>query len=1165
MTEHSPATHQYDDNRAPLLIREISVLRAPGIASPFTLRDLSPEITIVFGPNASGKSTTARAIQAVLWPHATALRGQHLAAEFELGDDDWRIEASAGNVQRTRNGDPAEAPLIAPLDDRGRYSLGLPDLLASENQPLAQAILNESSGGFDLPMVAESLGFSGSIPPRLDSARAVQAANAEINQVIAAKESTRTALGERSQLLAQRNEAVRAGQDIAAIDKAIEYRRNLSDEDEVKAEIDRYAPEVRNFTGDEPGEIDRSNREIEQYQQRLNDVLRQRDRWQQMVESTGLADVESPQDQLKALTTIRSQQDEIATILNDVERDFASAVSEQQSHQHRLADDLNDYQIAALDAHGIRELADIAATYENIRARRTARDEVEHWLGGVSAPENLPALQQGVEILQSRLQHRSAAEHHQQTGVARWVGIGGGILLAAAGAYLALDGEPLWWILAVVGVILAILAWRFTASDSPRIAATLEQQYGDLNLPQPAEWRGDSIREVLGQLREELKVALVEQEKADRWQDLEQERADLDKAHAENEKRREAAVAKYGVAPDLKEESLRLLADNLGRWQASDAVVRGLQGRREKLRKDNDTLQQRANAVTSELGYEAGDLGMQLDDLQRRIDSLQHAVAERDVIQKELDDVAQPQLERATAHRDGIYQRFNLEPGDTSGLQHLQEQRSSLLAARERLNQRKESTRVAWESLSLTPKWRDLDIDDLTAARDAAEAIANRLPEIESQLRELDQLERSEMRSRDLENAQATLATAQDALARDRERIAASVVGDLLLGTVQQQTRDAALPIVFHRARELFAIITRGKYELQFEAGPPPEFTSLDTSTGMTLSLDQLSSGTRVQLLMAIRLAFVENVEVGPRLPVILDETLGNSDEFRASAIIDAAIDICKHGRQVFYFTAQGEEVARWQHRVEAMPEEERPTIRVIELADVRRDAGFDRLPIPNLAVTEPSSIPSPADYDRETWAATLRVPAIDPWAPIGSVHLWHLIADQEVLHSLLSNDIVTFGQLESLERTNPVRLAQVHERIPDLLHGIHIRAGLLRDTTNMWRIGRARPMPIGALAEADMIDANDLSEMEALQQEADNDGGALMERLQTMDDPPLAEKPMDALELWLISEGYVAQGQAMGMDDIRTRLIELGSPAIRLGDLDARFIENTIAQASLW
>ena len=107
------------------------------------------------------------------------------------------------------------------------------------------------------------------------------------------------------------------------------------------------------------------------------------------------------------------------------------------------------------------------------------------------------------------------------------------------------------------------------------------------------------------------------------------------------------------------------------------------------------------------------------------------------------------------------------------------------------------------------------------------------------------------------------------------------------MAAIQQETRDASLPIVFHRARELFGIITRGRYDLQLDEGPPPAFTAQDTATGALLHLDQLSSGTRVQLLMAIRLAFVENVEAGPRLPVLFDETLGNSDELRAGASVD--------------------------------------------------------------------------------------------------------------------------------------------------------------------------------------------------------------------------------------------------------------------------------------
>ncbi len=1161
MTHHSPATHQ----RTPLVVQEISILRAPGIASPFTLNNLSPDITIVFGPNASGKSTTARALQMLLWPHASALRGHHIAARFALGDEQWSIEASAAGVRRTRDGEPAEAPVIAPLDDRSRYALALPDLLASENQPLAQAILNESSGGFDLPMVAESLGFSDSIPLRLESARRVQAAEATLQQAIQNADRTRTALAERPHLLAQREQSLRAELEIEAIDRALDYRQRLSEQADIEAELAAYPPQVHAFSGDEPAEIARLSSAIIQQQRKLADLERQRDRWQSMADATGLGDIDAPGDRLKSLRTIQAQQDEIAALTAATERDLAAAISERQAHQHRIADDLNDDQIAALDANGIRELADIAATFEDVRARRVARDEVELWLGGVHPPKNLETLREGVETLQARLQHPNAAEHNQITGRARWTGIIAGALVAVAGAVLALQVDPLWWLLAAAGVVVMLLAWRFTASESPAIAAELERQYSALALPQPDEWRAGPVRDLLGQLRDELKVAMVEQEKADRWQDLEQERADLDAMYAANEARREQAVARYGVAPDLKEESLRLLADNLGRWQAADAAVRSLEGRVGKLQADSATLLHRADSILADLGYEPGDLPALLDDLQRRIDTLGQALAERDTLQQEIDTTAEPELRALESDRDSRYRTFGLQPGDDAGMQHLVEQRRILLATRERLEARKQATQQAWEALSLTPHWRDQDVEQLTAARNAAREVADRRAQVEERLRELEGLERAAMRSRDIEEAQAALASAQAHLSEDRERVAARVTGNLLLGTVQRETRDAALPIVFHRARELFAIITRGKYELQFEAGPPPEFTALDTATGFSLSLDQLSSGTRVQLLMAIRLAFVENVEIGPKLPVILDETLGNSDEFRASAIIDAAIDISNHGRQVFYFTAQGEEVARWQQRIEAMPEAERPTVRVIELAEVRRDAGFDRLPIPKLDTSRAAALPSPADYDEETWAAMLRVPGIDPWAPLGGVHLWHLLPNREVLHALLSNDISTFGQLDSLRRTNPAQLEQLHPELPELLPVVQARADLLGDAISLWRIGRGRPMPAGALAEAGTIDPAARDEVDALLQESGNDGAALMERLRTMDDPPLDENALETLEQWLVSAGYISQGEPLASDDLRTRLIQSASPAIRAGDLDGRAVEHVVAQTRLW
>ena len=61
----------------------------------------------------------------------------------------------------------------------------------------------------------------------------------------------------------------------------------------------------------------------------------------------------------------------------------------------------------------------------------------------------------------------------------------------------------------------------------------------------------------------------------------------------------------------------------------------------------------------------------------------------------------------------------------------------------------------------------------------------------------------------------------------------------------------------------------------------------------------------------AVRVAFLEQDE-SARLPLLLDETLGTSDDGRAGAIIDSVIEIAREGRQVFYFTAQHDEVGKW-------------------------------------------------------------------------------------------------------------------------------------------------------------------------------------------------------------------------------------------------------------
>ena len=60
-------------SRPALWFERIHVRRMPGTEPPgFEVRDLSPGVNIVHGPNGVGKTTLARALLAVLWPEAEA-------------------------------------------------------------------------------------------------------------------------------------------------------------------------------------------------------------------------------------------------------------------------------------------------------------------------------------------------------------------------------------------------------------------------------------------------------------------------------------------------------------------------------------------------------------------------------------------------------------------------------------------------------------------------------------------------------------------------------------------------------------------------------------------------------------------------------------------------------------------------------------------------------------------------------------------------------------------------------------------------------------------------------------------------------------------------------------------------------------------------------------
>jgi hypothetical protein len=1152
-------------NDATLAFERIEVRKAPGIHPGFAIDGLSPDINIVFGPNASGKSTTARAIQALLWPHPSALRRHELAASFRLGDDAWTIEADPGRTRRSREGEPADPPLLAPIDDRVRYTLGLPDLLASENQPLAQAIFRESTGGFDLDAIRRGRGYSPTAPPRLETARDVETAQLRLRDTeraagdVAAQQRGLTTLRERERRARQ------AGAEAENFRRALRYAHARRELDRAAEALGQFAPAMARLTGTEPEELGGIRRERDELSTRRAKLETDLNAAESDRERSGLVDKEISESLIR---TLRGQVETIDTLdgeITKLQRDVQGVIAERDAARRRLAVDMSEQQLEALDTDGLRELAALSHDYAALRTGRQAREELERWLGDTRAPEPgvVEELERGIALLVDRLRTPSEAELDDLLAKARVAGVIGGGLVVAAAIWLGIFVHPAWYLFAILGILLLLFTWRGTAPPTAAEAARLEREYAATQLPQPRGWDVAGIASLLGELEEDLGVKLVEREKAGRWQDLDSHRAELAQKEAEVNARRDNLVAKYGVAPDLGEESLKLLAENLSRWQAADGRARAMQANLNAIGQERRNVEARVRDQLARFGYASGAFGASIDELEERLGHYSEATGRANTARRELEGSVLPELQRLDGAKSAIFRRLDLDDDDTHGLDALLRGREAYQAATAEHRDREGEARAADEALALAPELKELDPETAQRRLETAEADAADLDPAMRETAEIQTRVNDAKRRRDQEDALLRRDDALQALRDDREETERQVAGEALLGFVRERTRDAALPLVFHRARELFTIITRGRYELQFEEGPPPAFTARDTASGHTLALDQLSSGTRVQLLMAIRLAFVENVERGPKLPILLDETLGNSDELRAGAIIDAAIEISRNGRQVFYFTAQGDEVARWQARLEQIPLAERPKTTIVDLGEVRQDAGIERLPIqqPQHAI-ERAAVPEPNGQGRDAYGAALRVPGIDPWADtLGGVHLWHAVTDSYTLHDLVQQDLRTWGQLSGLAETGAGSTLAVMGVDDETYQRAAARMRVLQAALETWRIGRSRPVTNNDLAESGEVPAAAMPAVADLLSEAGGDGETLVTRLHDRAVPGLDAGAVDRLEAWLHDRGHIATATPLDRDELRRRVLIEASADVEAGLLAVADIDELLGQ----
>ncbi len=483
-----------------------------------------------------------------------------------------------------------------------------------------------------------------------------------------------------------------------------------------------------------------------------------------------------------------------------------------------------------------------------------------------------------------------------------------------------------------------------------------------------------------------------------------------------------------------------------------------------------------------------------------------------------------------------MFDRLGVDVGDESTVRQLIQQHAAYLEATQEDRDAQRDAQQARQRVAAYGDWLEWSADDIAQRRRKLEAVIESGQDLHQQIGQITAQIDAAKRGHDIADALATIEAEKQKLAEQRQRHIDGAVANILVDFVNRQTAEQTQPIVFKAARELLGRFTEWRYELEIDGRQADggQFTARDSRDELVKQLAELSAGERMQLLLAVRLAFVEAQESQARLPLLLDEVLGVSDDDRTLAIIKAVITIARAGRQVFYFTAQRDEQAKWRRQLD----DAGLSWAEHDLDALRGRGRSVELPL-EVDHRRPRVVPAPDGAGRADYARRIGVTGIDRWSESqANLHLWHVVEDMDELHQLLARRIETWGPYahyaERVGRSDSAVAAQ-HERLSR-------RVAVIRQACEAWRHGRAQPITRGQLADADGIsrsskfeDAADL--LEGLRGDAQRFIQALRQgrisRLQTA--------IIDETESWLIDRGHIDPRQPLDAPTLIAR-IEAGA-----------------------
>lgn len=1112
---------------------------APGLPHGLSLAQVSPGLVLLVGPNASGKSTLGRTLGGTLWPAQAPERVDAVST--------WHSRTHSALHRATLvfssvHWDPSPPPLPAELSRA--WSLDLAGLLRSDartDRDMAQEVRRQLDGGVDLDALQATLS------PRSRPLPSQRRPLEEVRRELWAHQEAMDSLAAEEESLETHRRALAEALDAPA---ALEGVRQALRRLELDAEVGRLRERLSAL----PSDLERLPEDAVERVQELRRAVTQarRDleaRQQQHARASGeLRQLAFPgrEPGEAELAHWRARAEDLVEVEAALVRQREALALAEGAETEAGA----QVWVASRAHPGAQELETLdRAAQELLQARHTAQ-ALQEVLDALPEARSAEAVPEGARVLlREWLSAPRPLARPRPRGVLVMAVLGLllGLVLVMAGLALAWLLSP-WWALAplglgalLTGLGLGHLLGRLrTEPQAASPAQALEQRYRQAGHPLPESWTHQAVGQLLDRLDQQHARSLEARHRGEvrAAQQARLERATRAEAQARqvlDQLTRDLGLrADLGALP-LLHQARRLQALATTRTQ------------RARLEAAVEELEERAAALRQPLARQVQDLGVPglpeprdgaslhsiLGALERRRADL---LQQRERVQRAQEEAerAQVALERAEAALTELLGRCGEGAHEPTVLAQRARQRTEWVGLREELAAlQREQARLP-----------EVHTRKEALERHASELalLCEALPERQARVTAIEERLRLASSGHTLQELSTREALALDELARARDQALDHHARQALLGWLRQTRDQHHTPTLLRQARAWLLRFTRGRHELQVDG--QGRWTALDLRTGRTQGLSQLSDGTRVQLLLAARLAWIEHAEAQAEpIPLFLDEVLSTADPERFGAVGRAVLELVASGRQVLYATADPAEVAAWRLLAE---QEGHPAPQVLVLGPSATASLWEDPPEPPRPTRVP---PPPPDGDALAWARaldltrpTLHLPAA-AW-PLPLVH--HDALDR--VHAWLQQGLTTWGQLQRLAQLDLLPVSPAHLA----------RGEALEQTLQALRVGRGRPVSWEVVQASGAITSSFEDRVRALLPTHGHDASCLLAAVEEL--PRFRASRVDSLREHLLETGHLDPRQPLDEEAVVERVLVGLRPRLERDELRIPEVRQTVA-----